>query len=318
MTVATTGAGSPPVGLEDIKPSDLRVPRLKIRHADGVFVDPLTNLDYPKLWMVVLGAVRARVMWNRKVEAGDSPQCKSPDDENGFPAINEDLPKRLRFPWEDSNFDPNSQTVDEAGRIVLPCKKCLFTKWGEGKTPPRCTETLVLPVLYSVDGPDTDEWNVALWSCQKSSIKVAQGYISGFAQRRVSTFTSICEVNLKQQSKGTNVYSVPSIRQLGPTPQMDQEGFARQYLNIREYLRRFPGGGAVEDDEELPPASDNTNIPAPTAPAAAPSATVTAEPPTPAPPTPEPVSEPVATPTPAPVSTPEPAALDDDDDGLPF
>jgi hypothetical protein len=326
VTVATTGGNGGVVGLEDIRPSDLRIPRLKINHPEGMFIDPLTQMEYPKLTIIVLGAVRGRVKWHKIVEQGDTPQCKSPDDEHGFPTVDEELAKRLRFPWEDSNFDPNDFPPDESGRIVLPCRKCIFTRWGDNKVPPPCTESLTLPLLYSVDGPDSDEWNPALWTVQKTSIKPAQNYIGPFAQRKVPTFVAMAEVTLNVQTRGTNKYSVPKIRQLGPTDRDDHEGFANQYLMTRNYLRQFPGGGAIE--EELPQTSDNTNTPAPTAPAATASAPVTppataTPPPTPEPvPVPAPAAAPVAPPvqttqtTPAPVSPAAPAG--DDDDDLPF
>jgi hypothetical protein len=254
---------------------------------------------------------------------GDTPQCKSPDDEHGFPTIDEELPKRLRFPWEDSNFRLEDQELDEAGRIILSCRKCIFTKWGDNKTPPPCTESLTLPLLYSVDGPDSDEWNPALWTVQKTSIKPAQNYIGPFAQRKVPTFVAMAEVTLNVQTRGTNKYSVPKIKQLGATDRDDHEGFANQYLMTRQYLRQFPGGGAIEN-EEMPEASDNTNTPAPTAPAATASVPVTPPATTTPPPTPEPMPAPAAAPTPAPVQTtqptPAPAASvpDDSDDDLPF
>lgn len=328
MTVATTGGSGGVVGLEDLRASDLRVPRLKIAHKDGAFVDPLTGVQHTKLTLVVLGVIRGRVMWNPEVLDGDVPQCKSPDDEHGFPTIDEELPGRLRFPWADSVFNKADQEPDPEGRIVLSCAKCNFTKWGENKKPPRCTEVATLPVLYTDDedpGPDS-EWNVALWGAQKTALRPVLNYVSAFAARKVPTFTAMVEVTFKVNTRGSVVYSVPILKQLGATPSEDYEGFASQYIMIRDFQRRFPGGGVIE--EELPATSDNTNTPAPTAPAAAthapavPSVTVTPEPPTPAPAAPASVATPAAVPTPAPTpapaSAPVPESTGEDDDELPF
>ena len=325
MTVATTGGtGSGIVGLEDIQSTDLRVPRLKIKHAEGVFVDPMSGAEYDKLHMIVLGMVRQRTMWNKSVESGDVPQCKSPDAENGFPNIDEEKPGRVRFPWRESNFNRDDYTPDEKGRIILPCKSCVFTKWGD-KTPPPCSEVATLPVLYSPD-PENEGWGVALFSCQKSSLKPAMAYISSFVQRRVPIFSNEVVVTLTTATRGSVVYSTPKFKQGDLTDAADHEDFAFQYNQIREYLRRFPGGGGDQDNsEDLPETSDNTHTPAPGSPAAA------ATPPsTPA----APPSDPWATgPSGAPpVSTPAPAApaappvapptastsSTEDDDDLPF
>ena len=327
MTVATTG-GNPaiPTGLEDIRPEDIRMPRLKIVHDQGHFKDPLTGETFDKLVCVILGIVKQRVMWDKDVLDDDVPQCKSHDFEYGVPNIDDELPGRLRFPWGRSVFSQTDFAPDENGRIILPCAKCNFKNW-QGKsgdrTPPPCSEQFTMPMLYNTEGdPDADAWATGILTLQKTGLKPATNYMSAFVQRKQPMFNVFTEITLTQQSRGTVTYSVPRFAQLGPTPPEDRISWGQQYQEIRTFLR---SGGSLADlgTEEEYEASDNTNTPAPTAPAAAQAFPAAAAPVASAPVQQEASASPVETsapPAPTAEAPPQaaPSAATDEDDDLPF
>lgn len=304
MTVATTGGGpvSSVVGLEDVAASDIRIPRLKILHKEGKFFDPLTGTEFPVLNCVIFGIVKQRVMWDSTVDEGDVPQCKSADHNIGFPNISDEVVGRLRFPWKDSNFDRAEFPEDENGRIKLPCERCKFAKWGTDNTPPRCSEVLVMPMLYTTD-PDEGSWTTALLSVTKTGLKPTNRYMSSFVQKKEPMFGNYTEITLEQGSRGTVTFSVPKYKLGERTPVEDREEYGRQYLSIREFLRREPR--TSNEDEGPTETSDNTNTPA----KAAPAASKPADPPAETPRT--------AEPTPTPTETAPVASVEDDDD-LPF
>lgn len=326
MTVATTG-NYVPEGLEDVRASDIRVPRIKIVHKDGLFQDPLSGATFSKLKCVILGMVKQRVMWDKKVEDGDVPQCKSTDFEFGHPNVNDELPGRLRFPWRDSNWDVDNAPRDAEGVLHLPCDKCAFTKWtteGSERKPPRCSEQYVFPMFYKQYVPeesdDDENWQIGLLTLQKTGVKPSAAYVSSFYNAKQPMFTVYTIIGLTQKSSGSVDYSVPHFTKGDPTPMEPRPEWGQQYKNIRDFLRN--GYGELEDGDEVYETSDNTNRPAPGAPAAsgAGEAATTSEPvkaPEAAAPAPAPAPQ-EAAPSPAPAAVTTPAAAADDEDDLPF
>lgn len=279
------------VGLEDVGQSDVIIPRLRIVHDEGVFENNLSKQRFEKMKVILLGLVKQRIMWNKTVEDGDVPQCKSPDFEHGFPNMSDEGRKETRFPWALSNYDiaaarpvvippKTNQTHPEGwssnGHGVLPCASCRFAQWGADSTPPLCSEQHTYPLLYCVgEGTEHEDWLPALYTIQKTGIKPSRQYISSFAQTRTPMFTVYTEIGLNLSTRGSVKYSIPTFRRLEATPSADWTHFGDQLRGIRSFIRQAPrpvddyaeGGSASVSNKNTPPEAT-----AEAAPAAAPAA----------------------------------------------
>jgi len=329
MTVDTTGNGGgvapydptnlEGLGLEDVGATDITLPRIQIDHPNGVFKNNLSGETFDTMRCVILGVVKQRIMWDKTVDDGDKPLCKSPDFEHGFPNMGLDgkTPANKQFPWAKSNFNPADFPAEqgENGLVTLPCQSCIFKEWekGDWKQPP-CSEQHTYPLMYQTEDGG---FMPALFSVQKTGIRPSRTYLNVFVQSHKPMFTVYTEIALNQQSRGTVMFSVPVFRKKEPTEETTWGEFAQQYRGIREFIRQAP---RRQDEEEGAEASDNTNT-GPVTPTPAPAATVQA----PAQPAPvagtATVPAPVVTPpaaTTAPVGATEPAASPAEDDDLPF
>lgn len=294
------------VGMEDIEAGDLIIPRLQIDHKKNVFRNNLTKEEFPQLTVVLLGLVKQRIMWDRKVEEGDRPQCKSPDFDSGYPNVREDAPRRIQFPWHESNFNKEDH-VQADGTIQLPCASCNFKEWrkdpndGSNISPP-CNEQHTYPLEYSADGGET--WVTALVTFQRTGIKPSKQYMSSFAQSNLPFFTSYTDLSLQHLQRGQTDYSVPVFKLGGPTDQAKWGEYAEKYMQIRTFARAAPRQNT--DDAATEPSSNVNTAPSPTVQSAPtqPVQTPTAQPAQPQP----------AQPAPA---QPAPAYVVPDDD-LPF
>jgi hypothetical protein len=347
MTVSTTGnssvAGYDPasnLGFEDVDASDLQMPRLRIDGPKALFVDSLTQKEYPALDVVILGLVKGRVMWNKVVDDGDRPMCKSPDTENGFPNVSEQTPRSKRFPFSISNFQPQDFPAEQGinGHVTLPCGSCKFKEWGkdeDGKsTPPPCAEQHIFPLLYL--DPEDGSMNPAILTLKGSGIKPSKAYVGGFMRTRQPMFSVMTHLTLQPMNRGSVNYAVPILRRGEVTDQEEWGEYANLYYSSRDYLRQPPRPGEDAGDGSgaaQPAASSNVNAaPTTAAPATVAAAPVTAPTVTPAPVvTPaatEPAGDPWATgpsgapaasaPAPAATPAPAPAAASAPDDDLPF
>lgn len=280
------------IGLEDVGVGDVVIPRLGIVHDEGLLKNNLSGENYDKLTVILLGLVKQRVMWDEEVGvAGSRPLCKSPDFDNGFPNLADDVPKDKRFDWDQSNFSPEDFPPEKGlnGMVTLPCAQCIFKEWDkQGWKQPPCAEQHTYPLLYTTD--EGESWSPALFTTQKTGIKPSRQYISSFAQTKTPMFTVFTELSLTLQSRGTVRYSIPSFKKKGLTERENWAEYGNQYRSIREFIRQAP---RRQDDEEEPAASSNENTPPPAA---------------------TPAAEPAATAAPA-ASTPAAPAGDDD---LPF
>ena len=293
MTVApTSGGGAVAVpdedwgstGLEDVGVGDVVTPRLTIVHDQARFKNNLSNEEFETIDAIVLGLVKQRIMWDEKVEDGDKPECKSPNFEQGFPNVRDDIPKDKRFPWEVSNFKPEDFPAENGinGLVTLPCSSCIFKEWGKGDwNQPPCSEQHTYPLLFTPDGGDT--WIPALFTTQKTGIKPSKQFISSFAQTKTPMFTSRTTIGLTLQSRGSVKYSVPTFRRTGPTDRENWGEYAEQYRTIRDFIRSAPRP-QDEEDEGTPaaPSSNENTAPAASAPAAAAPAPAAAAPAAPA------------------------------------
>lgn len=311
------------LGLEDIGASDITLPRIQINHKQGTFKNNLSGEEFPVLRAVILGVVKQRIMWDKVVDEGDKPQCKSPDFGSGFPNMGLDgkTPAAKQFPWAKSNFNPEDFPAErgENGLVTLPCASCIFKEWDKGdwKQPP-CSEQHTYPLLYQTEDGGLMP---ALFSVQKTGIKPSRTYLNVFIQSKQPMFTCFTEVTLTQQSRGTVDFSVPRFIKKEPTDQTTWGEFGQQYVSIREFIRQPPRRQDEEGDEPTTP-SDNTNTaptptPAPAAPAPVvqPAAPTVQAPAATAPAVAAPVSP--ASPSPA-TSTSAPATPAAEDDDLPF
>lgn len=288
------------LGLEDASISDIVIPRLRIVHDQGMIADNLSSEQYSNLKVILLGLVKQRIMWHEDVEDEDRPQCKSPNFEQGFPNVAEDTPKKKRFPWDESNFDPADFPASEGvnGFVTLPCNACVFKEWGADKKPPRCAEQHTYPLLYSPSG-EGDDFVPGLFTVQKTGIKPSRNYLSSFVQSRKPMFTALTELSFTQHSRGTVKYSVPVFKRIGNTDAEMWEEYANTFRTIRDFVKQAPR--PRDEDYEGDSTSSNVN----TAPAQSPAPTPQ-EKAAPAPEQPAAVAAVAATAAPA------------DDDDLPF
>lgn len=244
-------------GLEDFGLTDAVIPRIKIAHKDGQWEDNLSGARYDTLRFIILGMVKQRILWHTEVDEGDSPMCKSPDFQTGFPNL--DAPVKKSFPWAKSGFDPNSVPTDpESGSKPLPCSSCALKDWGthpNGSTP-YCAEQWTLAILFDPDG-DGQTWVPAILSLQKSSIKPIRSFLTAFARTNKPAFTAICEGTLKVSTRGAVDYSTPTFKHAGSTDQENWLEYSQQYLQMRDYLMQKPRSS----EEDAPAASTDNSWP---------------------------------------------------------
>lgn len=308
MTVQNVGDFE--TGLEEFGMEDMVIPRLSIVHKEGEFKDSLTNEQFSKINIIILGLVKQRVLWHTKVDDDDWPMCRSADHNTGIPNLSDDQPKEKRFPWDKSGFDPAHYPADDEGRIRLPCSGCQLKEWGshpDGKKP-YCSEQFTLPVLY--DPREDDNWVPAIMTFQKTGLKPLKSYLSSFARSKTAAFSAVTEVTLTLQKKGSTDYSTPNFKRVGDTDDVDWREYSTNFRTMKEFLTADPG--SRDEDEGGTPASatPSTAKEDPWAPTEEP---VKAEV------VPEEKAAPVPTPEPeAKAPAAEPAAAAPDDDDLPF
>lgn len=274
MTVSTTGGSSvvgydpdDNLGFEDVDQSDIVIPRITIAHQEAEFVNSLSGERYSDLDVIILGQVKQRIMWAAETDEGDRPLCKSPDHENGFPSVSDDLPRDKRFPWVTSGLQMADFPADQGlnGLVTLPCANCLHKDWDNPKIPgrkkPLCDEQFTFPLMYSPEGSsDPDSFVTALFSVQRTGIKPAKTYVSGYAQTRTPMFRNFTKLSLLLQGKGTVTYSIPKFQRGAETDRDQWDNYAMQYRSARELIRMPP-----ENYDAVPEDGDNTNSPAPVA-----------------------------------------------------
>jgi len=224
--IAVPDAGTAVVGLEDFDESDSGMPRISINHKEGMFVDSLSNEQFPDMDVVILGLVKQRVLWPAEMgEEGSGPQCRSNDNATGNPYMKE-------FPWADTGFD---QADIDANNPQLDCAACPLKEWGTDSKPPRCTQQYVFIVMRQFAG--SDEWSPALLTVQKSSIKGANGYISVFSRARLPMFTSHTVLSLEAFKRGNVAYAVVKFVKGTDTATDLHELFADNYRQASDFLR---------------------------------------------------------------------------------
>lgn len=218
-------------GLEDFDvTTDAVMPRLRIIGKDAVFEDNLTGETHGKIRVVLLGLVKQRILWDEDVKEGDGPLCRSNNFQEGIPFLKD-------FPWKASGFDRDEYDHRDAeqGQVALPCANCQLKEWGtnpSSKTP-WCSEQHTFPLLML---DEDDNGMPAVLTLQRSAIKASKAYVSGFARQRIPLYTTVTEITLKAQRRGSVDYATPTIVKAGETDPAMWPSYGEQYRAIREFL----------------------------------------------------------------------------------
>lgn len=221
MTVPAvpSSPGSGVIGLEDISPSELAVPRLQIVHKTAMFKDSLSNEEWSELNVIVLGVCKQRVLWDATLRDNAKPMCKSLNGAQGNPA--ED------FPWKESGF-----TKVEGEDVVLDCAACHLAEWGSHPVRAKiswCTDQRVLVVL--LDGAPY------LLSLQRSAMGAVNAFVTNFVKTKTPTFTKWTRMRLTPQKMGTVEYAVP-VFVVGDDTDPDKHAeYGETYLGIRAFVQ---------------------------------------------------------------------------------
>jgi hypothetical protein len=221
MTVPAvpSSPGSGVIGLEDISPSELAIPRLQIMHKTAMFKDSLSNEEWSELNTIVLGVCKQRVLWEPILREGSKPLCKSLNGAQGDPAEN--------FPWKESGF-----TKVEGEQAVLDCAACHLQEWGSHPNRPKipwCTDQRVLVCL--LDGAPY------LLSLQRSAMPAVNAFVTNFVKTQTPTFTKHTHMRLTAQKMGTVEFAVPVFTVGEETDPAEHEKYAETYLGVRAFVQ---------------------------------------------------------------------------------
>lgn len=300
MSTDVVPAGTYDTGLDDLGDA-IQVPRLRIGHKTGTIIDPNTGQEFPKINAFILGLVRQRVLFHVKVDEKDKPMCKSPDAKMGFPNLEPADPKKA-FPWDKAELEPSQAQRDEQGRLYIACGSCKLKEWGSHPLgdKPYCSEQYTLAIIFAETKEELLSENggmPALLTVQKTGIKPARTYLQTFKLKGVGAYTVVTEIGLDMKKQGDTVYSTPTFRHNGDSPQERWLDFSQDFLGIQDFLLKarppapdVQDGNGVKANEVL-----NGTATANTAPS---------------------VARPTVS-TPATVAPPATAPVDSDDD-LPF
>lgn len=230
-------------GLEDIKATDLTLPRINIDHRDGVYVDSLSNERFETLDLILCGLVKQRVLWDPEIkEESPGPWCRSMDAKMGIPNIE-------MFPWAASGLEDLN---DGEEGLALPCDSCNLKDWGsnpKGETP-WCSEQYTFVAVRPM--PDEDGstfYSPFLFTVQRTGIKPAKAYLTSYVKSKQPLYTALTVVKLDHRKRGANPYAVPTFTKGAATDKEDYPEFATTYRDIRTFLttpRNF------EEREETP------------------------------------------------------------------
>lgn len=256
-------------GLDDLG-SDLMVPRLKIAHKEGKYVDPSDNMKYDEIHCVILGLVKQRVLFDAKVDPTnpEKPMCKSPDTKTGYPNMKPESAKK-GFPWTAAKLDVNQAGRDTEGRVTIACSTCFLTDWNSHPLgdKPWCSEQFTLPILFasSLAQLQAGEGMPALISLQKTAIKPTKKYLQTFQVKKLGAYTAYTKMGLLMERTGDNVFSKPVFTREGDTDRSMWLDFIDQFEAIEKFLKDQKPA-APDDGSET---SDARSALASTAPAAA-------------------------------------------------
>lgn len=236
------------VGLEDVEPDDLSIPRLQVVGAEAVFKDSLSGEKFPELDAVILGLIKQRVLWQPVMpETPTGPLCRSYDHKAGNPGKD--------FPWKASGF-PRPDLDDDEACPPVSCADCKLKEWGthpKRDNVPWCTEQYTFAVITE-NGP-------AILTFQGSGVKPTKGYLTSFVRAKTPMFTVRTKITLIAKSRGTVEYAVPAFQKLGPTDSEMWPEYAAAYRSIRNFLIT-PRADEEVEEAAPPPAAKTPSAPA--------------------------------------------------------
>lgn len=271
-------------GLEDVSPTDLVMPILKVDHRRGTYVNRNSSEEFNELTAVLLGIVKQRVLWSPEIPDEDSserPLCRSFNFVEGHPQYD-------KFPWEQSGFASTNN--------LLPCQACKLKEWDShpSRSAPWCSEQ---HVYYMLQVRDDGSTTPLILYIQRSGLKDSRKYISSFFNEKRPLFFNYTTLALEGHKRGANPYYIPKFTRGVDTDPADHPNYSQVGMSIRQFLQT-PFN--VESDGDDPDAEMLESAPIPTPVASAPA---------PAPAPTAPTAPAVTPPTPTAAST---------DDGLPF
>jgi|GEM_PF-1063171 len=189
-------------GFEGIDSSAFVIPRMKIvqptskEGTPGKFFINLTGDEFEDLDIVVIKAMRGRVLWNRADQGSDKPLCRSAD-----------------FMHPDSSIDnpPSPVCVKQlmnGGKTMLN-PVCVNAGWN-GNTRPACDETWNLLCVQKDDF-------LPFWiSCSGTSIRPVKKYLSAIALRRCPLWQFSTTITTEENKGDRGRYY--SLKFVSPTP----------------------------------------------------------------------------------------------------
>jgi hypothetical protein len=230
-------------GLEDFGVEDLKLPRLTVNHEAGTFKDMLSNMEYPELVVIPLGAIKQRVLWHPAINDDKKdvvPLCKSTDYQTGYPTLNQPVPTD-NFPWPAVGWNPSDFQPNSEGRVVLPCSSCRLKEWGshplDGKKT-WCTEQHSIPLLYGP--PGSEPGMTALFTAQRSSINASKAFFASIMRRSLPAYAVRATLRLNAHQRGKNKYYVPVFIETGLTDQENWPVYSESLTSIRTFLTQPP------------------------------------------------------------------------------
>lgn len=134
------------------------------------------------------------------------------------------------------------QGVGEPG---IPCDSCPLSKWGEGNTPPLCTETYNMAALNEIG-------DLIFLGFQKSSAKVGKKLFSMTRLTAGAPWTKVYKAQTHQEKNALGTFFVPAVTVDGATP----EDMLPQAISWARQLGSMVIDVTPTDDEEVPATSD--------------------------------------------------------------
>lgn len=240
-------------GLGSFDTSSVTIPRITIDHEQGKFKDNLSGLLHDELNVVILGLVRQRILWPKKMGDSDKPQCKSRNADVGYPVLEGD--PKVVYPFRSSNLDVTDLFDDGHGNKALACASCNLKEWtgpkGE-KEPPRCSEQFTFVMQDEEVGANM------LYTVQRTAITPAKKYITSFIQRGQAMFTRETKLTVKVVGGSQRSYGVPVFTGGDPTDSTRWADWGEEYDSIAAFITRPPQGDGNEEDGEANVQAANT------------------------------------------------------------
>jgi hypothetical protein len=213
-------AVAPPLDPSQYPPEDeLPLPRVSIiqamsdaaakgGHKPGLFLNQLTDEEFPVIQGIVLTMGLSRTRW---VKGQREPICRSRDHDHG-------------------EGDPGGE-----------CGKCALAAWGEDDTPPACAENYDLVIVDEQEMP-------FIFSLSKTGIKPARQFIAGAKARGLPLFCFGVEITLRQQTNEQGTFYVPKFAIKGQSPAEDWPALSASATRLFKAMRRAVPDGAASPE----------------------------------------------------------------------